>query len=183
MTRIVEGTYFSEYPPHRIFDTKHSIERFQDENRFDNLAGKDELKNVVLKVINAGINEIIDDRQNKRNTYIIHSQSTGLGVVVDWRQDNYETNKQKQDINHAFIITILGFKKSGTFYKKKSNDSYVWVESQLNDWARKNIRITENREVGIEESCFDHTESIDGFMVCFYEGKMKDYNAKIIVVD
>lgn len=185
MTRIIEDIYYSNYPPHRIFDTKHSISRWSDENRFDNRAGKKELKDLVIKVINDGIAEILNDYQNHKNTYIIHSQSTGLGIVIDWRQDNFESNKQKQDINHAFIVTILGFKKSGSFFKKKSNDSYLWVESQLYDWAKKSIKLTEGREVVEEKntSSFDHTESINGFMVCLYEGKYKDVTGEIIIVE
>lgn len=169
--------HIANYRERKIFDTHHSIERFNDENRFDD-AGKEEFRNKLFKVLAHGIKKILSEHNDYSSSYLIHSKSTGIGVVIDWRKDKFN---RVDYTNHAFIVTILPIKKHHT---KKDEDILLVVEKQLTEWALK--RLEERKEkLILSENAYDRISTEDKeFSVIFWEGKYYDATIyKTIIVE
>ena len=121
----------------KTIDTHHSIDRFLDRNRFDD-AGKKSFKTKLEWVINNAKYEIIKKYNDESALYGIHSKSTGIGLIINWREDY----KSKDGLNHAIIVTILPIKKYHHFDK---DDVKVIVESQIENWMSDSIHLKENK--------------------------------------
>jgi hypothetical protein len=148
----------------KIIDTKHSIERFIDKNRFDQTK-KNEFKKSLDKVIKDAMNKIITKHNDKSGVYGIHSKSTGIGVVIDWRLDRQSSDK----LNHAIIITILPIKKIHNF---RDLEAEVIVEKILKE------SIPKFKESSLEARVIHKGK----FKVVLWEGIYYDNNATWIFV-
>lgn len=120
------GTIYLGYQDRKIIDTSHSVERFLSNQRFKE-AGSKELLQEILETIRKGIKLILTKYKDKSNIYLIHSKSTKLGIVIEWRHDKYSSN----NINHAIIVTILPKKEK--HYTANPNDIFLMVEKKYTD--------------------------------------------------
>lgn len=155
-----------------IIDTKHSLERF--DYRYNEVDKPD-----VINAITNGINKILSFYKDEKGTYLIHSKSKKIGVVIDWRPDYYSASKE----NNAIIISILP-KKS--FHHAKPEDELVIVEQMIDRWASKKLEENKkkrNYETGYYDIIKSDETNSDSFYVVLYEGKLHEYNAEIIFVD
>ena len=148
----------------KIIDTKHSIDRFLDKNRFSD-AGATDFKNKLNRVISDASKKIITQLGDTSGVYGIHSKSTGIGVIIDWRPDRNGSDKT----NHAIIITILPLKPKHHY---KDVSAEVIVEKRLTEMLGK-------------KSDKKNTARIvkkGAFKVVLWEGKYYDDNATWIFV-
>jgi len=125
--KLEEGIYKTRHSDRIIIDTDHAIDRFMDKKRFDN-AGSYEFKKELIWTINNGIDKILTDYKDKKSNYLIHSKRTGIGVVIDWRQDY---DRLMNDLNQAIVVSPLGKKFNGEkFYTTEPDDIYLIVENK-----------------------------------------------------
>lgn len=105
-------TYYYEALNRYIVDTKHSIERFNDQQRFQQSAGTEEFGMAIEKVIRAGMDKIMREYHDEQGSYLIHSNSTNINVVISWdyppRDFPVKSNRNR---NQANVISILPIKK------------------------------------------------------------------------
>lgn len=148
----------------KIIDTRHSIERFMDKNRFSD-SGKATFRDTIDKVIRDGMEKIISTHNDESGVYGIHSKSTGIGLVIDWRPDT----KGKGKTNHAIIVTILPIKNSHHY---KDVSAEVIVEKQLKESVGKRDRKKNTCEIVKEGD----------FWIVLFEGKYYDNNATWVYV-
>jgi len=154
----------------KIFDTNHSIDRFKDRKKF-NITDK-EFRDKIIWVINNAIKKIIIDNSDESGNYGIHSKSTGIGLVVDWRKDTQRRDDQK---NHAFIVTLLPIRQSHTF---RDVIATLFVE-QLIEWAKNKYK----KQIKLEENTTNIVKEYN-LSVIFWEGEYYDNNLlDIIIVD
>lgn len=148
----------------KIIDTKHSIDRFMDKNRFDD-AGKTDFRNKLNRVITDASKKIITKLNDKEGVYGIHSKSTGIGVIIHWRPDKYGSDKT----NHAVIITLLPLKPKHHY---KDLTAEVIVEKRLTEM------------VGRKKDGKDTARLVSkgAFKIVLWEGKYYDSNATWIFV-
>lgn len=159
-----------EYKGHKILNSDHAIERFIDKERFTD-AGKEAFKKDVIFVVEKAIDKILLMR-NIPGVYGIHSNSTMIGLVIDYN-DHYS-----RKINDARIVTLFPKRKIHSF---KPGDIKLFVESLLTDWAKENS----NEPIRITESAADTIlNESRTFFVSFWEGKLYDHPIKeFIFVD
>ncbi len=178
------GQVIARHRDRKIIDTKHSIDRFVDRERLRLPWELEEFVEKLIWVISNAIDVILDEYHDEAsnpdtdNSYVIHSKSTGIGVVVVWRWewDRYRTD----DKNHAVIRTILPVKRA--HHTTNPDDVLLIVEHQLRDWALS--RLEENhilRESIMRENSYSHS-SDNTFVVHLWEGEYWDCNGEIIIV-
>lgn len=150
-----------------IIDTKHSIERFAlGRNLPPNYTSK-RFKQDMTWTINNAMKKIIDEYKDESRVYVVHSRSTRIGVVLEWRKDYYS----ESNINCAVIITVLPFK--GSHYPTRSNDRLLLVESL-------NLFIEQNSDMSDEEF---RRVSLDNFHVAVIDNKYYDCNGEFLLVN
>jgi hypothetical protein len=89
---------------HQIVDTYHMIDRYAERfNRFNNLEG---IKKSVNNIINTAVDCILKQYGDRKNRYMVHCQSNGMGVVLLWGK----STKYRDGQNHAILVTILPLK-------------------------------------------------------------------------
>jgi len=157
------------YADRSIIDTKHSIERFALGRNLPNNYTSEGFKQDMTWVINCAIEKIINEYSDESRIYIVHSKSTKIGVVIDWRKDKYSSD----DRNHAILITILPFKESP--YPTRSNDRLL---------------ITETIELLIEQKYSDKLDecefnrlAIDNFQIALLNNKYYDSNGEFLIIN
>ena len=157
-----------------LIDTFHSIERYQDDNRFNNLASTQEFKNKIVEITNKATHKILSKYNDKSARYAVHSNSTGMGIIIDWRLDKKRIN----NFNNAILVTILPIKN---YHYIKPSDIPVVVESILKDW----YEIEEGYKVRNSYGTCDHhlkayneDQQIDSsyyaLRIVFFEGKLQE---------
>lgn len=163
--------YFPDYRGRRKIVTQHADERFLDASRFDQNE-KDKFELNLDYVLDAAIDEIIDTYKDRQNIYVVHSNRTGIGIVLDWKEDvDYDNGK-----NHANIVSILPIKKKHSY---KKGDIYLVVENEALKKMGK-IRLKECCEEGAYDIVKVLNESVQ---VTFFEGNIWDIGFKEIIVD
>ena len=173
---LFEATIFkSKKSDRKIIDTKHSIDQFLNKERFGNDAGKKELKNKTLWVIDNAIEKIIKDHKDKAQSYGVHSGSTGIGVIIQWRQEG--DPKRNDGKNHAVIVTMLPIKPTPYF---KPQDTKIIVEWQIDMLGRQKLT-EEGQPVKKQKNYCTHTNlDEDEFYVVYWEGRLYDYGPQEI---
>jgi hypothetical protein len=178
------GAVVAMHRGRKIVDTRHSIDRFYDKERFNLPWSEEDFSKKIVWVISNAIDKILDEYHDQASnpttdsSYVIHSKSTGIGVVVVWRWewDRYRTD----DKNHAIIRTLLPVKQ--VHRVTHTGDILLIVEHQLRDWAieqqRKNHILLENI---FQEGAYSHSND-DTFVVHLWEGEYWDCNGTIILV-
>lgn len=152
------------YNNRKIIDTSHSIERFIDKTRFVDLE-----KDQVIKVINNGIEKIINNYKDESTTYGIWSKSTGICVILEWRRDN-QNSKDKN--NHAIIVTLPPIKKNFKDFHTKSGDVRIIVESYLHTYLMKLYQ----KEISFGANDIQSFKLNENINVTYHEGKLWDSN-------
>lgn len=121
MTLLPFDTHRNRY----LIDTHHSIDRTYDGRGVDkqvyptvNSFKKD--CNVVIK---RGIDKILDEHNDRTGTYLIHSNSTHIGIVINWRQDRENWRDSR---NHAIIVSVLPVRR--THYSNNPEDIMIFTE-------------------------------------------------------
>jgi hypothetical protein len=110
-----------------VIDTTHAIERFSERYLKEGITVAK-----VEKVIQDGINQILTKHRDREGIYIIHSNSTQIGVVIAWRKQG-DPRLNIDDQNHAIVVTLLPLKPE---HKAKGlQDTIVTVEQLLTDLA------------------------------------------------
>jgi len=129
-----------------VIDTTHAIERFSERYLKEGITVAK-----VARVIRDGIGQILTKYRDKEGIYIIHSNSTRIGVVIAWRmQGDPRLNIDKQ--NHAIIVTFLPLKPE---HKAKGlQDTIITVEQLLTGLAWDVIMergmLTESFRIGFQ---------------------------------
>jgi hypothetical protein len=159
--------YIGKYANRDIIDTKHSIDRFKDNDRFNNLASDDAFKSKVIDIVKHAISKIYKQYEDKEGNYGVHSKSTGIGLVIDYRDDD----KYKDGYNDAIIITLLPIKKNHFFQKGTTK---LIVEKQI-EMLGKILYEQEHGEKVLKESNTCAVAKEGNFDIVFWEGKLHDY--------
>jgi hypothetical protein len=163
--------YIGKFANRDIIDTKHSLDRFNDDDRFNVWSGKDEFKSKIVDVAKKAIAVIYKKYKDTPATYGIHSKSTGIGMIVDWRDDD----KHSDGFNDAIITTILPIKKHHFF---KKDDVKIIVEKQIEEGGRIMYSQKFNENI-LKEDSTSHTvyygENTLDWYVVFWEGRLHDY--------
>ena len=112
----------------KIISTAHSLDRAKDDDRFGKVIAKDfgtfdKFKAKVDMVIRRAIKKIMRNHKDERGQYGVHSKSTGIGVILDWRPDASVSDNN----NHAVIVTLLPVRNSHSY---KPGTTEVVVENQ-----------------------------------------------------
>lgn len=181
MRKMHERYYEDEYMGRRIIDTKHSIDRFVDRDRFSDY-GSSELKQEILRVIKDGMNDIIRLHNDEEGVYVIHSESTKIGVVITWRREG--NPKLDDGKNHAIVVTVLPRKPKHS--KKNPSDTmlYVEVSNQIMEFLNKR-KLTESifKEDKFEEGSFERVYIDDlGFELYLFENELYDISVPVLMV-
>lgn len=93
------GSYYTGIRDRKIIDTSHAVERYQ--QRFDS---NPQALEEILDAIRKGMRVILLKHRDNYGSYVIHSKSTQVGVVIEWRKDNKNPNDYNK---HAIIVSIL----------------------------------------------------------------------------
>lgn len=127
------GFYYYSAADRYIIDTQHFIDRFYDKNRFNQQAGSEDLYLSVFKTIRAGIDQIMTKYGDREGSYLIHSKSRLVSVVLYWGypRGNFPYKNYKNRRN-AHVITILPLKTNP--HKKNPSDVMVTVASVGGDF-------------------------------------------------
>lgn len=157
-----------------IIDTSHSVDRFHE--RYPKIS-----QSTVLDVIQRGIKLILGAYKDRAVQYGIHSHSTGIGVLIDWRPDKGDPKDLR---NHAVIITLLPVKKSHTFQKgtiplmveARTTPS---LRASLREWVRERAPEALKEKRNTAECVSDQN-----LQVTLWEGDIYDTNiAHWLIVD
>lgn len=142
MKILSESALFTSLFNRSIFDTNHSISRYLDDGR---LTSEDRMSFDLnyKRIIDEAVSKIIKDYADESQVYGIHSRSTGIGLVLDWRPDKYK----RDETNQGFIVTILPIKK---FHNWKGDTKHILVE-QIKEWAH-NVLSYERKGYKLDES-------------------------------
>jgi hypothetical protein len=129
-----------------VIDTSHAIERFSERYVKEGIT-----VSKVAKVIQDGMREILVKHKDREGMYLIHSNSTQIGVVIAWRsQGDPRLNIDNQ--NHAIVVTFLPLKPKHT--AKGARDTIVTVEQLLTnlvwDVVIERGMLTENFRTGFQ---------------------------------
>lgn len=167
-----EMNQFDYFQGRKIIDTNHSLERL-DQRYIKAGIGKDD----IILVIKKAMNKILRKYNDKSNFYGIHSKSTGIGAIINWREERRNSDGN----NHAVIVTLLPPKN---FHSFKPTDIPIIVESLLERWGRDQAKKEKNR-ISENAGASTHFDKED-FSVIFYEGEFYDSSLLIenfIIVD
>jgi hypothetical protein len=107
----------------------HPLERYLERVRMDSGLV---IKNQVIRIANDLATRIISLSNDEPGFYGVHSNSTGIGFVVDWREDT--TNPPVNALNHAWMMTFFPIKK---YHHFKSEDTVYIVNRILKDAVDK----------------------------------------------
>jgi len=155
-----------------IIDTSHSIQRWYDQRGVDTFIFPTvvNFRKEIQRVIKDGIDQILDDFSDYSNTYLIHSNSTGIGVVINWRPE-----RKGNETNHAIIVSILPIRNK--HYPKYKDDTLLFVElaTFLNQDLKKKI-LREN----LQEGEYSQLKTNWGFNVILFENNIWDIDAAIL---
>lgn len=163
--------YIGKFANRDIIDTFHSIDRYFDDDRFNKWSGQKEFKDKIVDVTKKAIAVIYKKHKDKEGRYGVHSKSTGIGLVLHWREDK----KYIDGFNDAIIITILPIKKNPYF---RDIDAKIIVEKQIESWGRATIKNKFNEEIIKEEDTCRvawSEERESDWQVIFWEGELHDY--------
>lgn len=124
--------------------------------------------------IKKGIDKIIKDYKDLTSNYVIHSNSTNIGVVIDWRkQSGLEDDGQ----NPAIIVSVLPL--SNKHFATHKDDTLLIVE------LAKAFEKIVGKKVLKENNIKDHYSRIPsnfGFDIILWEGQVYDIDAIVIEV-
>lgn len=114
-----------------IIDQKHSIERFNDVERFKQQAGTEDFGRLIVKVICRGIDHILNTLNDSPGTYLVHSNSSNINVVFSWAYPprDFPVGKYKNR-RAANVITILPIKPDP--HTKNPEDKRINVANIMN---------------------------------------------------
>ena len=112
--------YFKEvlhdYQGHNVYDTEHSIARYNER------VGKDIF--LYTKLLKKGINWIItNNKENVEDRYIFISKKYNFGIQVEWRKDGNDKNKY-----NGYTATTLSQDEMHVFTKA---DKQLFLENIL----------------------------------------------------
>lgn len=158
--RIIENIPTDFHRGRKIFDTNHSLERL--DQRYIK-AGID--KQDILVVIKRAMDKIFDRYNDQSDMYGVHSKSTGIGAIINWREERRNSDGN----NHAILVTLLPPKK---YHKFKDSDVVLIVESLFERWGRDQAK-KEKCRIYESEGAAVHFD-IEDFSVVFYEGEYYD---------
>lgn len=164
-----EPSYFHLLPDstkRKIIDTKHFIERFLE--RYPNFP-----REKVNKVIFDGMDKIYEDYNDETGIYIIHSKSTKIGVVVNWRREG--DPRRDDGNNHAVILTIPRPANSHWAMNPEEEVVIIVEKLALEYFKEKKVRLSECSHEG--ELVFAKFGKDNDFIITFFEGKLYDFNA------
>ena len=113
----------STYRGRKIIDTHHALDRLGDDKRFEADANSNRLRQAIDWVIEEGIDEILEKHDDREGIYVIHSKSTGIGVVLSWTRDKFNRNDPR---NCAIIVTLLPIQDK--HFAKNRTDTMVFTE-------------------------------------------------------
>lgn len=173
MKRIVENRPITTHKGRDIVDTNHSIERLFDGRGVDSYTYPTvaDFKKEVVSVIQSAIDKILSVYSDYSEEYLIHSRSTGIGVVIDWRP--HKDQKYDDGNNHAIIISVLPVKNK--HFAKNPSDVLLMVEESI-----PKSRLQE----AAQENTMDRYVLEDlGIKVTLWEGKVWDIDSIILIVD
>ena len=161
MLKVIENYNYKQLSYNRkLIDTNHSIDRFSDKNRFDKRQ-KDLLNSDIIKVANNMLKQLLTKYKDVSGVYGVHSKSTGIGMVVDFRKD-YLSN---DNLNHLIIITLLPIKSFHHFKDTDGNLIVEKIESDLMfDLYKESLTIKELKRL-------KEGKSIPDYCLLKYDGK------------
>jgi hypothetical protein len=116
-----------------VIKTDHAIDRMKDarhnkddisQDMLKKLDNKSEFKKELEKVIKKAMPIIVSKFKDKSGNYGIHSKSTNINVIIDWRPDREVSNDSR---NHAVVVSVLPLKKNVHF---RPSDTQVIVEGK-----------------------------------------------------
>ena len=147
-----------------VLYTTHSIERMMDKMRFTD-EQKKFFKDNYKKVLISAVTQIINKHGDKEAYYGIHSESTGLGMIIYWKKDSFgEVPDEAMEYKHALIVTILPIKKYHNF---KPNDIVLMVEGLIRETLILNGCMLKDLRYQVESYSL-----IDDNDITFFEGKL-----------
>jgi hypothetical protein len=151
----------------KIISTTHGIERLGDPNRFDQ-ASKDAFTRQLLVVIKDAMDLILDEYNDTPGTYVVHSKSTGIGVVLIWKRDTM-TRRDKR--YHALIKTVLPIRPA--HFKSKNTD--VMIMTEILDQVNYYLQLTEKKFRSLKENThrFVRVKEL-GIELCLFENMLWD---------
>jgi len=157
---ILLKEYYKElfsYKGRKIADIEHSVSQFRVRHPGRSI---EEWK----KVIEDGIDVILDVFNDSAGKYIIISKSKNIAVQLEWRLDNKYNDKK----NHGFTATTLNY---DTQKKVIQNDTKLFVE----DFKKYNI------EENIKDVGYYTIDICKNYKIYIKEGKI-NRNFEIIKV-
>lgn len=195
MKRLTEAHYIPSKPPillkkvliptngkviqRKVYLTRHGEDRFSDRDRFEKLALDKQFMMNVLNVTKRAMIKIVNEYQEKVGEYGVHSNSTGIGLVLAWRKDDFDKLDTK---NNAYIVSILPIKPVHYF---KDVVAELMVEKFL-----KSVLIESKKKKGYKDYKIEEKEGYidhyfeDGIKIIFVDGKLYEHNLNgIIFVD
>ena len=140
-----------KYRNRKINDINHSLDRFNE--RFPQYTFAD-----YKKVIEKGVDIILDIFKDSVNKYLIISKSTDIAVQLEWRKDK----KFKDNINHGFTATTLNSRIHKQLLQKdkkifvedfKKFNVYKWFEHKEN---KKMIKEIGYYAINLDKDCEDY---------------------------
>lgn len=157
--------YFTGINGRSIIVTHHYGDRYGDIDRFSRLANDPDFREDVLWVVRNAMREIMTQHVDRTGKYGVHSKSTGIGVIIDWRPDGRVHTDNR---NHAMVVTLLPIKR---FHHFKANDISIIVESLLMDYLRESLD-RERQPLRETEGAVDSVQDRSGStLVVAWEGK------------
>ena len=186
--RIIErdtSVYVGKHRGRHIIDTKHSIDRFVDRGRFADRAGKQGFKEKIHWVIENAIDKILDKHGDEEGVYVVHSNSTGIGVVITWREEG--DPRLRDGNNHAIIVTVLPVKSRHTASNPGDTMLIVEVRDQIEEYLKENGLFEKNtllKEAVNEKDGVYSSVTIDGlgFDLLYHDGVLYDMWAVEVMV-
>lgn len=108
-----------------LIDTHHSIDRTYDGRGVDKQVYPTikSFKDDCTIVIKRGMDKIFDEHNDRTGTYLIHSNGTHIGIVVNWRKDRENWRDTR---NHAIVVSVLPVRR--THYSNNPDDIMIFTE-------------------------------------------------------
>lgn len=177
-------TPFDTHRERKLIDTNHSIDRLYDGRGVDkrDYPTVEVFKKYCTWVLKCGVNEIMDNYQDERGTYLLHSRSTGIGIVVDWRKDSEDRNDKN---NHAIVVTVLPVRNR--HYSNNPSDTLIITEAREALNSRILKRLNERGVVIRLKKRKARSELIssllleNGWMIHMFDGDIVDVDLPIIL--
>ena len=179
---LKENKPFNFHRGRMMVDTNHAIERSYERQEVDivEFPTMDSYVRKHTEMIKQAIDQILSKYKDLSSIYMLYSQGSGLGLVIEWRKDRFEDDGR----NHAYVVTVL---KSSPrpHYKKYDSDIRLFVEIQ--NRLRKTIEDNpKNKQKLLEESqerWYTRFVSDEGLTVHMYENDIVDIECDIVLVD